>query len=115
MTGYPNATLNAGEYINVPPFPTGYQAKEIEVYLGDVCDDSTYHYRNGKWFDINLENITDGSVVQILIDNEWAFIQAGNEVLLDRMGGVELPEIPSKEDFVLQITQKLNAGNMKAE
>ena len=113
MTQYPNATLNAEEYINTPPLPTGYQAKEIEVYLGDVCEDSTYHYRNGKWFDINLENTTDESVIQILIDNQWAFIQAGNEVLLDRMGGIELPEIPSQEYVVSQITQKLNAGNMK--
>ena len=107
MTDYPNATLNAEDYINTPPFPPGYQAKEIEVYLGDVCEDSAYHYRHGKWFDINLENITDESVVQILIDGQWAFIQAGNEVLLDRMGGVELPEIPSREFCVSRISYHL--------
>lgn len=115
MTQYPNATLNAEEYINAPPFPTGYQAKEIEIYFGDISDNSVYYYRNGKWVDINLENMTDESVIQILIDDQWAFIQAGDKVLLDRMGGVELPEIPSQEYMVSQITQKLNAGNIEVK
>lgn len=107
MTQYPNATLNAEEYINTPAFPTGYQPKEIEVYLGDTCEGSTYHYRNNQWFDINLENTTDESVIQILIDDQWAFIQAENKVLLDRMGGVELPEVPNKEFFVSRISHHL--------
>ena len=109
MTQYPNATLNAEDSINLTPFPNGYRPKEIEVYLGDSCSDSAYHYRNNKWFDINLENITDESVVQILIDNEWAFIQAGNKVLLDRIGGCELPEIPSKDEMVTHITRTLQS------
>ena len=104
MTHYPNATLNAEEFINAPPLPNGYQPKEIEVYLGDSSDDSVYHYRDGKWFAINGANITDESVVQILIDDRWAFIQAGNEVLLNRMGGIMLPKIPSKEFIASQIS-----------
>ncbi len=95
MTQYPNATLNAEDSINLPPFPNGYRPKEIEVYFGDSSDDSAYHYRNGKWFDISLKNITDESVVQILVDDSWAYIQAGNEVLLDRLGGAVLPEVPN--------------------
>ena len=95
MTQYPNATLNAEDSINLTPFPNGYRPKEIEVYLGDSCSDSAYHYKDGKWFYISLENITDESVVQILVDDSWAYIQAGNEVLLDRLGGAVLPEVPN--------------------
>jgi hypothetical protein len=107
MTQYPNATLNAEDSINVPPFPNGYRPKEIEVYLGDSCSDSAYHYRDGKWFDISLKNITDESVVQILIDDQWAYIQAGNEVLLDRLGGAVLPEVPNQEFLVSRISHYL--------
>lgn len=107
MNQYPNATLNAEEFINIPPFPNGYQPKEIEVYLGDSSEDSVYHYRNGEWFDMNLENITDESVVQILIDDCWAFIQVGNEVLLDRMAGVRLPKLPNQEFFLSRISHRL--------
>lgn len=115
MIQYPNATINAEEYINVPSFPTGHQPREIEVYLGDSSADSVYHYRDGDWFDIDLENIEDESVVQILIDDQWAFVQAGDKVLLNRMGGVELPKILSKEDFALRISQKLNVDSIKTE
>lgn len=109
MIGYPNATLNAEEFINVPPFIAGYQAKEIEVFFGDSAENTTYYYRNGEWVDVNLENIDDESVIQISIDDQWAYIQAENEVLLDRMGGVELPEMPNKELFVSRISHHLRS------
>ena len=107
MSQYLDSIRSAEEFINVPPFPAGYKPKEIEVFFGNSPIDSTYHYRNGEWFDINLENSGAEPVTQILIDNQWAFIQVENKVLLDRMSGVELPEIPNKEYFVSQITKKL--------
>ena len=97
---YFNAASNANEYINAPPFTIGYEAKEIEVFFGNSPIDSTYHYRDGKWFSINLENIEEESIIQILIDNQWAFIQVKNKVLLDRVGGIELPTLPNKEEFL---------------
>ena len=100
LTQYYNAASNAEEYINVPPFALGYKAKEIEVFFGDSPIDSTYHYREGKWFNINLENIEEEPVIQILIDSQWAFIQVENKVLLDRIGGIELPVLPNKEEFL---------------
>lgn len=107
MIQYPNATLNAEEFVNVPPFITGYQAKEIEVFFGDSAENTTYYYKNGEWVDVNFENIDDESVVQITIDDQWAYIQAENEVLLDRMGGVKLPEMPNKEFFVSRFSHLL--------
>ncbi len=109
MTQYKNATINANDCIDIAPYPKGYKPKEIEIYYGDAPSDSTYYYRDGKWVDINLENMEDESVVQILIDAQWAYIQAGNEVLLDRMGGAELPEIPSKDEMVNHITRTLQS------
>lgn len=109
MTQYENATYNANDCINVAPYPEGYKPKEIEIFYGDTAANSTYYYRDGKWVDINLENMEDESVVQMLIDDQWAYIQAGNEVLLDRMGGVELPEIPSKDEMVTNLTKTLQS------
>lgn len=109
MTQYENATYNANDCIDIAPYPEGYKPKAIEIYYGDAPSDSTYYYRDGKWVDINLENMEDESVVQILIDAQWAYIQAGNEVLLDRIGGVELPEIPSIDEMVTHITRTLQS------
>ncbi len=100
LTQYSNAAINAEEYVNAPLFTMGYKAKEIEVFFGDRPIDSTYHYREGKWFSINLENIEEEPVIQILIDNQWAFIQVGDKVLLDRIGSIELPDPPNKEEFL---------------
>ena len=97
---YFNAASNADEYINAPPFAIGYKAKEIEVFFGDSPIDSTYHYRDGKWFSINLENIEEEPIIQILIDSQWAFIQVEDKVLLDRIGEIELPNLPDKEEFL---------------
>lgn len=107
MPQYPNATLNAQDSMNISSFPNGYRPKEIEVYLGDSSFDCVYHYRDGRWFDISLENTTDESVIQILVDDRWAYIQAGNEVLLDRLGGAVLPEIPNQEFLVSRISHYL--------
>ena len=109
MIQYLDSINSAEEYRNVPPFPEGFKPKEIEVFFGNSPIDSTYHYRNCEWFDINLENSGEEPVTQILVDNQWAFIQVEDKVLLDRMGGIELPEIPNKEYFVSRISQKLTA------
>ena len=109
MIQYLDSINSAEEYRNVPPFTEGYKPKEIEVFFGNSPIDSTYHYRNCEWFDINLENSGEEPVTQILVDNQWAFIQVEDKVLLDRMGGIELPEIPNKEYFVSRISQKLTA------
>ena len=97
---YSNAAINANEYVNFSPFAPGYRAKEIEVFFGDSPIDSTYHYRDGKWFSINLENIEEEPIIQILIDSQWAFIQVKNKILLDRIGGFELPVIPNQYKFL---------------
>lgn len=109
MTQYKNATYNANDGMNYAPYPEGYKPKEIEIFYGDAVASSTYYYRDGKWVDINLENMEDESVVQILIDDRWAYIQAGDKVLLDRVGGAELPEIPSKDEMVTHLTRTLQS------
>lgn len=107
MTYYQNAIRNANDYKNVPPFPESYQAREIEVFFGDSPLDSVYHYCDGKWIGFNPENAGVEPVLQILVDDQWALIQAENEVLLDRMGTVELPTVPKQEDIVLRIAKML--------
>lgn len=107
MTEYTNAIRNAEEYTDVPAFPPNYKAQEIEVFFGDSPIDSTYHYKHGEMVGLDPENIGNEPVVQILIDDQWAYIQAGNTILLDRLGEIELPQTPSKEHLVTKITQML--------
>jgi hypothetical protein len=104
---YPNAILNAEDYKSVPPLSLDYQAKEIEVFFGDSSDDSVYHYRNGEWIAFNFGNSESADVLQVLIDDQWAFIQAGDQVLLDRLGGVKLPTLPKPEEIAVRIAQVL--------
>jgi hypothetical protein len=104
---YPSATINAEDFKNHPPLPKGYQPKEIEIYYGENAPDSVYHWKDGKWFRINYENIESENVIQVLVDDQWVYIQVEDRVLLDRLGGIELPPIPNKEEAIELIAESL--------
>ncbi|MBE9035194.1 hypothetical protein [aff. Roholtiella sp. LEGE 12411] len=105
---YPSATINAEDFKNHPPLPEGYQPKEIEIYYGENAPDSVYHWKDGKWIRVNYDNMESEDVIQILVDDQWVFIQAGGQVLLDRVGEIELPPIPNKQEMTTLIAESLS-------
>ncbi|MEM7580253.1 MAG: hypothetical protein AAF316_10465 [Cyanobacteria bacterium P01_A01_bin.80] len=110
---YPNATFNAQDHRNFPSLSLDYQAKDIEVFFGDVSIDSVFHYRNGEWITFDFENLESADVVQVLIDDQWAFIQVRDQILLDRLGGFQLPALPKQEEIVRRFAQQLGMEVVK--
>ncbi len=100
---YPVAISNAAEYYDAPPFAEGYVPELIEVYYGEDADDSGVFAWNGS-VSIKLDNYKpDSPVVMKQIDGQWAYIQIGSIVLLNRAGGVVLPPIADKSKFMLDL------------
>ena len=96
MPFYPNAVVNAKSGAMHPPLSAKYQAREIEFYIGDASGDSVCHFKDGKLLYLNIENAKNEPVYQVLIDNSWAYIEADGKILLDRLNGFILPQIPKQ-------------------
>lgn len=100
---YPVAISNAAEYYDAPPFEEGYVPEVIEVYYGEEADGAGILAWNGR-VSIDLNNYQPGaSVLMKQIDGQWAYIQIGSIVLLNRAGGVILPPIAEESDFMLDL------------
>ncbi|PSB43156.1 hypothetical protein C7B80_25080 [Cyanosarcina cf. burmensis CCALA 770] len=97
---YPIARRNAEKFKNYPYFTEDYTLREFEWFFGDEAPVSTFHWYNDRWIDIALDYMLDATVKQIRIDGEWAYIEAGGKVLLNRLGGVNLPPLPSESQLI---------------
>ncbi len=96
MTLYPNAVINAKDGAMHPPLSAEYRAREIEFFIGDISGDSVCHFKDGKLLYFDIENAKNEPVYQVLIDNAWAYIEADGKILLDRLNGFVLPQIPQQ-------------------
>lgn len=100
---YPVAISNAAEYYDAPPFEEGYVPELIEVYYGEEADSAGILAWNGS-VSVDLNNYEPGaSVLMKQIDGQWAYVQIGSIVLLDRAGGVILPPIAEESNFMLDL------------
>ncbi len=100
---YPVAIANAAEYYDAPPFPESYVPEFIEVYYAEESDSAGILAWNGT-VSVDLNNYKPASdVLMKQIDGQWAYIQVGSLVLLDRAGGVVLPPIVEKSNFMLDL------------
>lgn len=106
MTVYPNVLMNAQDGAMHSPLSAGYQAQEIEFFMGASPEDSVCHFKGGNWIDFNLKNAGPEQVYQVLIDDLWAYIEADGQVLLDRLGEFTLPQIPKQQ--VMQAIAKVS-------
>jgi hypothetical protein len=106
MTLYPNAKANAADAHDLPLLTADYQPQSIEFFFGDVVPDSTFHWRNGQWFGINLDHMLDPQVLQVLVDGNWAYICTPDGELLDRLGGLTLPPVPSADEIKAFLAKK---------
>lgn len=98
---YPSALTNAQDGAKHPPLSEQYQAHEIEFFVGATPSDSICHFKGGELIDFNLNNAGIEPVYQVLIDHVWAYVEADGQVLLDRLGGFVLPQIPKQQTLDL--------------
>lgn len=110
-TKYPCAVFNAADTQELPPLPE-YKPESLEIYYGDEDnpeDLPNISFKNGELDFLHLtESCVNNPVIQVSVDGEWAYIEVEQQILLDRLGEVELPELPeSIPDEVLIKTCQL--------
>lgn len=94
---YPNTIYEVASAWHYPELPVGYLPNVIEVYYSndDGTDTPDLTIEQGHLTGIRLP--TDDAtcdVIQIEVDGQWAFIQIGSQIVLDRLSGrVILPEV----------------------
>lgn len=85
--------INAADYWDEPPFPENYIPEFIEIYYEDA-DSPHIFIVNGQLKDYNVANLPDTTnTLSVLIDDQWAYIQIEGNVILNRLGGVVLPDV----------------------
>ncbi len=86
------------------PFPHGYVPEEISIYYSDNTNGSDITFREGKIVVFKINSPKDKDVIKVSIDDEWAYIQVGGKVLLDRLGEVILPDILLEQKALLEFS-----------
>lgn len=93
---YPCAVFNAADSKELLPLPA-YKPESINFYLGDEDNPESLpniSFKNGNLDFLHLtEDCINNPVIQMEVDGTWVYIEADKEILLDRLGEVELPEI----------------------
>jgi hypothetical protein len=93
VNSYRTDILNAAEFWDEPSFPEGYQPKLIEIYYGD-SESPHIFIQDGKLKDYNVSNLPDNAKsISVLIDDQWSYIQIEGNEILNRLGGVVLPDV----------------------
>jgi hypothetical protein len=108
---YPVSVVNTADTWEEQPLPEDYIPKEVEIFYGDDVDDSDLFIRDGKLYSFSLREPVDSNVIQVLIDGNWAYIQVENCIILDRLGGVILPEVVVNPEAIVNSVIKLNLQN----
>jgi len=92
---HPIAISLVADYYDAPPFPQGYVPKLIEVYFDELADGPGIIYRQEKGlvfdFDFYQPNC---SAFFMDVDHQVAYVRLGSLVLLNRVEGIVLPDIP---------------------
>ena len=96
---YPCAVFNAADSKNLATLPA-YRPETFDMYFGDEDNDeylANISFKNGELDFLHLTEVcANNPVIQIEIDGKWAYIEVEKQILLDRLGEVELPEIPDE-------------------
>jgi len=108
---YPVSVVNTADTWEQQPLLVDYIPREIEVFYGDDVDDSDLFIRDGKLYSFSLREPVDANVIQVLIDGNWAYIQVEGQIVLDRLGGVILPEVVVNPEAILHSVLKSNLQN----
>jgi len=95
--------MNAAECWDEPPFPYNYIPEMIEIYYGNTPSPHVFIV-NGELEDYRLDDLDlNTKSIAVQIDDQWAYIQIEGQEILNRLGGVILP------DVVIEPTALLNS------
>jgi len=94
---YPNTIYELACAWHLPPFPVGYVPRVIELYYSndDGIDSPDFVIEAGSLTSIRIPtDNTSCDIIQLEIDGQWALIQIGSAIVLDRISErVVLPEV----------------------
>lgn len=108
---YPSAVYNAASAQHLLPLAPGIKPKLINIYYGEE-DNDTYlpniSLKDGKLDFLYLtEECVNNPVIQIEADSNWIYIEVEQQILLDRLGDLELPKIDEiTQEKLLAVTRK---------
>lgn len=108
---YPSAVYNAASAQHLLPLAADIKPKLINIYYGDEDNDNylpNISLQDGTLDLLYLtEECVNNPVIQIEIDSSWVYIEVEKQILLDRLGGLELPKISEMTDEeLLAVTKK---------
>jgi hypothetical protein len=93
VNNYRTDIINAAEFWDEPPFSDNHVPEFIEIYYGDAESPHIFIV-NGELQDYNVANLPDNTKsISVLIDDQWAYIQIEATVIINRLGGVVLPDV----------------------
>lgn len=96
---YPSEILNTADSWDEKPFPNGYIPKSIEVYCGDeevvFILDGLLDFYQPITIGRNSTSLT------VMIDSNFAYIEIEGKEILNKLGGVVLPDIVNYPSEVL--------------
>ncbi len=101
---YPLTICNVAECWDLPPHPTGYVPKYIDIYYDD--DDSSQaavKIKDGMLSYIELEDpVTDPALIYLTIEDQAAYVQIEGRVIFNRLGGALLPDVLLNPEVLLK-------------
>ncbi|MDJ0696927.1 hypothetical protein [Mastigocoleus sp. MO_188.B34] len=101
--------LNAAEVWGKPPFYKGYKPEIIDIYYGNI-DTPNVFILNGELKEYNISSNDEKSKsLSVMFDGQWAYIQVEKTIIINRLGGVILPEVIVEPSALIQSI--LNTGN----
>ncbi|NJM68468.1 MAG: hypothetical protein HC851_23795 [Acaryochloris sp. RU_4_1] len=109
-TQYPNSHHNAIRTIaerGTDVLPKDTVIDEMQVYYGDVAYCAAIEYRGGRLvgFDpVAYAHPPDNDCVSYRINGVWAYIQVAQLTLLDLIGEITLPPMPTEQDVLALVT-----------
>lgn len=112
---FPNSFHNAIrtlQQIGDQPLGAETEIEEFSLYYGDVTYCAAIRIQQGKLTGYSEEASTqpaDNYCTSTRINGDWAYIQVGTHTLLDRIGEVDLPDMPTIDQLQAFKSQKQQA------
>jgi hypothetical protein len=99
---YPIQLVNVADSWNNKPLPENYIPRDIEVYCGD-SEEVLIYVLEGEILDFNpVEADRKSTSLSVRIDGDFVYIEIEGKEILNKLGGVILPEISFSPEEILQ-------------